>query len=128
MIPPAPPIIGAFAHSSANTGKEGKLPPEASASICLGRLVFFIFIARNVQQAGEVSGSDVTRSCVSSCVYPCRPVPSMHLSSLQQYCMKRLCLTGVETHKSHAYCLVAGNVQRLYLQIKLFLPLKCLRH
>lgn len=86
MIPPAPPIIGAFAHSSANTGKEGKLPPEASASICLGRLVFFIFIARNVQQAGEVSGSDVTRSCVSSA---CRP--AFILVGLFPVCTSQVC-------------------------------------
>lgn len=67
MIPPAPPITGACAHSRVNTGKEGKFPLESQASAWAAR---FIFNKRNMWQTGEVSGSDVARSCVSSACLP----------------------------------------------------------
>lgn len=58
-------------------------------SICLGRLVFFIFNTRNVRQAGEVSSSDVTRSCVSSAC-----LPAFILVGLFPVCTSHVCSSG----------------------------------
>lgn len=87
VIPPAPPIIAAFAQTRVRRGSfrlNRELLPRP-------RHFFFMFNRTNVRRAGEVSGSDISRSCMSSA---CLPAFTPAFIPLFPVCTSHVCSSG----------------------------------